>query len=683
MIPSFLYPLFGLGLAALAAPLWLHLRRKEPKSLVRFSALQFLDDQPQARANPLRLQDLLLFALRILALLLLVAAFAWPYWPQDRPTSIRESRVYVLDNTLSRQRDDGASSDRDRVVAELREASADVQVAVVELTSVPRVVGDFRVDREELIARVAALTPSFERGSYLAAFRQAQSLLDQSLGERRRLVLLGDNQENQWDETQTVAPFLSRIEIELPAARADVAPNAAVLEPRARRLYLGNKSLVECEFQVYHQGGIAEAEIVAVTGGGEEVGRRKLKFTAQSPPTTSLVFQWEAGPSERVAGEVRIVAEGDRFEPDNRAHFSLPAVREGKVVALTRSAFLRTALAPEVMQGRWNALVVDDVRGAELEQLRGGETLVLESRFLLAPIGRELVDFYLSRGRGVLLLIDDVGPPVQTFLLSQGIEFKSVVDQPLDSALFRYVLTDHPIFIPFRSRDFGNLLDVRVHHYRRLSAPKSHALIYSQHGDVVLLEADRPQGKLLVSAFALDRSDSNWPLQPSFVPFLDLTLQYARAKPALQANFEPGERCVWSLIDGEQATELIVRAGDREWLRAPVTNGRVEFQAPSEPGIYEISFDGGATVAHQINVNPNPLESELIYPAAPPAVEAWQLPDQAAASTDSASTMELSKSEILRQNGWWWLLCAAALLLVAELAWLAAFPRGRTASSGA
>src|SRR5512140_1117634 len=76
---SFLNPWFWLGALAVAAPVWLHLRRKRETNVVEFTALRFLDDQPEPRRSPWRLRDLLLFAMRVLALLLLVAAFAWPY----------------------------------------------------------------------------------------------------------------------------------------------------------------------------------------------------------------------------------------------------------------------------------------------------------------------------------------------------------------------------------------------------------------------------------------------------------------------------------------------------------------------------------------------------------------------------------------------------------------------------
>jgi len=671
MTLSFLYPLYWLGALAIAAPVWLHLRRKAERSLVRFSAVQFLDDLPQARTSPLRLQNPLLFLLRALALLLLIAAFAWPYLPSGRTEAVSESRIYILDNTLSHRADDGVQRDRQKIINELSKAPADTQIAVIELASLPRVLIDFGEPRADAIARLEKLQPSFERGSYLAAFRQAAALFQKSLGSRHRLELLADSQENQWTEATTVAPFLEGVEVVLPSARSTPRDNFAVAEPRARRLYLGNKSIVECEVKVTRQGLIPSAEI-AIEVNGEEVDRRTLKFKDDSPPITSLTFQWETQPRERIVGTIEVRADDDALSVDNRAFFSLPELREGRVTAVTRSPFLRTGLSPAVMQGRWVSTVVDDLDNAAVpSSVRDSEVLLIESHFLLAPAGRELVDYYLKRERGVLVLVDHVAPPVQAYLRSHGVEFRSIVDQPAGAASFRYVSTDHPIFQPFRARDFGNLLDIQVHRYRRLAAPAAHALVYSQHGDMLLAQTDRTQGKLMVAAFGFERADTNWPLHPTFVPFLDLCLEYLRAEPNLQANFEPAERCVWSLPQDHQGDTLVLREGERDVLSAPIQGGRVEFAVPKEPGLYQVSFDGGKTMTHGINVNPSPLESELTYADADVAVETWKIAGSAATAGASSLPVsdDISRSEILRQTTWWWLLLGGVFFLVLEMIW--------------
>ena len=103
---NFLNPWFLLGLVAVAAPVWLHLRRKDREKVVPFTGLRFLEDQPVAKAPPLTLKNIVLFLLRVLALAFLVAAFARPYF-SVAGMAATSSRVFVIDNTLSRQAENG------------------------------------------------------------------------------------------------------------------------------------------------------------------------------------------------------------------------------------------------------------------------------------------------------------------------------------------------------------------------------------------------------------------------------------------------------------------------------------------------------------------------------------------------------------------------------------------------
>ena len=165
---SLLNPWFLLGALAVAAPVWLHLRRRRETNFVPFSTLRFLDDQPEPRRSPLRLRDLLLLALRLLAVLALVGAFAWPYLRGASIAPVRESRVYILDNTLSHQANNGFDHDRDRILADLGKSDGLAQVAVIELRSVPRTIVSFGESRDAAKQKIRDLKPSFERGSYLA-----------------------------------------------------------------------------------------------------------------------------------------------------------------------------------------------------------------------------------------------------------------------------------------------------------------------------------------------------------------------------------------------------------------------------------------------------------------------------------------------------------------------------------
>src|SRR4051794_40438423 len=76
---SFLTPLFLLGLAGLAVPVIVHLIQRERKNVVQFPSLMFLQRIPYQSVRRRRIRNWPLLLLRMVALALIVAAFARPF----------------------------------------------------------------------------------------------------------------------------------------------------------------------------------------------------------------------------------------------------------------------------------------------------------------------------------------------------------------------------------------------------------------------------------------------------------------------------------------------------------------------------------------------------------------------------------------------------------------------------
>src|SRR5215211_1609196 len=101
---SFLNPFFLLGLAALAAPVLVHLVRRTRARRVEFPALYFVRQVPQRTIRRRTLRDLLLLALRCLAVLLVVFAFTRPFFTGALAAAESEksrATLVLLDASLS------------------------------------------------------------------------------------------------------------------------------------------------------------------------------------------------------------------------------------------------------------------------------------------------------------------------------------------------------------------------------------------------------------------------------------------------------------------------------------------------------------------------------------------------------------------------------------------------------
>src|SRR5690606_9952044 len=99
---QFLYPAFLFALAALALPVIIHLFYFRRFKKVYFTNVRFLKEIKEETSNRQKLRNLLVLAMRLLALAFLVFAFAQPFIPQDQDVAKGKKAVSIfIDNSFS------------------------------------------------------------------------------------------------------------------------------------------------------------------------------------------------------------------------------------------------------------------------------------------------------------------------------------------------------------------------------------------------------------------------------------------------------------------------------------------------------------------------------------------------------------------------------------------------------
>ncbi|HEY5895743.1 MAG TPA: BatA domain-containing protein [Chthoniobacterales bacterium] len=670
---SFLFPLFLLGALGVAAPVWLHLRRRQRQNVLKFSALRFLDDSPSPRDMPLQLRDLLLFLLRMAALLLIVVAFAWPILGSGKSAKQSETRIYLLDNTLSHRVDGAFDKARRDTARSIRRAGPEVQTAVVEIAARSRIVVDFGMSHEEAATAVDSLQTTHQRGSYLDAFRLAATLLDRSLGSKRTIVVYSDGQKNQWSENANVPPFLKDVEVILAGEHGKQnAGNLFASNTRTTRLPVRDGSAVNLNLDLGGQSVNRTADIV-IRADGKEVLKQQIQLAAGQTPVSA---QWIAGSDTWIRGEVQISGKPDALPLDNHSFFAVPPLNPGKIALLARSHYLRASFDPDILRGFWDvhACSSKGIEEAAKADKPWFDVVVAESDYLQSQNARELILKHLNNGRGVLLFVTRRTPLVDGFLRTFGLRMSGEKTLPERAQTFRYAALTHPALAAFTSPDFGDLLGVRVKKYERLeiiSPEKATGLLYAGDGEPVLFETRGTKGKMLVFALDMAISATNWPLRPDFLPFLDHCLRYIRAMPEEQSSVEPGE-IVFREFEDSAGKTFGLFSGNTEAVRAIADErGRLKIAAPDEPGIYEVRRLEGEAIRVEglLSVSSSTAESDLEYVEGRPAVlGTWILPrtqETAAAGAPSPVTKALGD-----ERSWWWLLIAGAALLLCEMLWL-------------
>jgi hypothetical protein len=202
-------------------PIIIHLLNRKRFRVVTWAAMRFLLAAQRKNARKLRLEQLLLLAVRVtvVALLVLAMACVMPWvdlwvWPRLFPNGTafardvgqaRTHKVLVLDGSFSMalKAGDGTCFDRARAVAEqiVQESPRGDSFSVLLMAAPPRrIVSEPSEDPRKVVAEIKGLRLPHGNADVLATLNAVENLLRQSPGkfQEREVYILTDLQQSTW-----------------------------------------------------------------------------------------------------------------------------------------------------------------------------------------------------------------------------------------------------------------------------------------------------------------------------------------------------------------------------------------------------------------------------------------------------------------------------------------------------
>lgn len=543
---SFLYPAFLIGAAAAAIPIVLHLFRRQPEPRVRFSAVRFLRRAPVEQSRRRRLRELLLLALRVAALVLLALAFARPYAASGAATPAAPVTIVAIDTSFSMS----APGQFDRARQLARDAIAGApsshRMGLIAFADAATVVTPPSPGRGAALAALDRLQPGYGATRYRNALGRAA----EQIGDRRgRIIVITDLQQSGWDFGEGAVP--DRIAVDVVDAGAP-AGNLAV-----------------SSLQRDAGGAVA---VVRNASGSPASGRARLIINDRpvdearfnvSPAVSSEVRFTAPLPDSGVAAVAIDDATG--YSADNTRYLVLDPPEPEPILAITSSGnaasdafYIDRALAVAGEAGRFRMVGLGGAALANLPpaDLDGYAAALLLGTGGLERRGREGLASYVARGGGLLIVAGaDVDPDVLQELLA-GHSALGVEPAARAGAVRTFAPVDarHPIFRPFGAAA-GNLGRVRFQRAVRLREPPGGRVVARfDDGAPALVEPRSGRGRLLVFASDLNNRWNNFPLQPTFVPFVIETARYLAA-----TRERPREYLVSDAPAGVAATPGVAR----------------------------------------------------------------------------------------------------------------------------
>ncbi len=207
---NWLFPGFLAGAALIGLPIVLHLLRRKPRDVVRFPSLRFLGASALRDTRRNRLWRWLTLLLRCLAIVLLCAAFARPFWGKT-PSATRRALVIALDNSMSQQARGRWQATQRWALDQLDELAGGDQAALFVMEPEPAWIVPLTDDLPRVRTALLAAQPGYDKTRYARPLRMAGDALAKTAAGTKILAWAADEQRAGWRGTDLAEKLPSGI----------------------------------------------------------------------------------------------------------------------------------------------------------------------------------------------------------------------------------------------------------------------------------------------------------------------------------------------------------------------------------------------------------------------------------------------------------------------------------------
>ena len=662
---GFLLPLFLAGLAALAVPVAIHLIQREKNTVVAFPSLMFVRRVPYESVRRRKIRHWALLAMRLLALALIVAAFARPFVRGSAAALTGGAREVVVLVDRSYSMAYGTRWTRAQAAAQgvLDALGQGDRASLVFFGTGAEVALQSVDDRARLTAALAAASPGAESTRYSPALRVAGTIVSESTRPRKEVVLISDFQKLAWAPSD---------EDRLPSGT--VLTPVAITDTDTRNLSVTPVAVRRSRFE--------GQERATITGGVTNRGSEQangvtlaleLNGRVVETQTVNVAAQASAGASfapitltpEPMRAVVRLA--DDALAADNRFHFVLAPTRPVAVLLASAGGrgadetYLRRALA--IGESPRFDVTTTTVDALTDEALAAARVLIVHD----APLGDAAaarVLRFAERGGGVFLI---AGARASW---PQAAGFPGTLAAPVDRSRGEIgrlggLEFGHAVFAPFRAARSGDFSSVRVYGYRRLAvAETTQVLARYDDGLPALAVTPAGRGAVMVWTSSLDLGWNDLALKPVFLPFVHQTVRTLAGFEDRPAALTVGQVATPD-SPADQARPRVV--GGPDAARLPLDAARGDTFEVTQPGFYDVRNAGADdTTTSLVAANVDVAESDLA--SVDPAVVTAAVTGTGDAQAATAAGAAPPRDEVTEQSQrlWWYLLLAGMLLLIGE-----------------
>ncbi len=651
---QFLNPIFLVGLLSAAIPLIIHLSRSRRTKKIRFSTTRFLTDRFLRSYRMSRLKELMLLAARMALCALFAMALAQPFLKSSGQSLIggQQNRtvVLVVDNSASmayRENDvtllDRARKAAGEIVDGLKEGD---RVSIVlagrrHHVAGPEVLFDKPTPELGDVRQAIETLQVSELGTNLsqAVVRAEQIVQSGSSDASREIYILSDLQDSGWEMLDEDDPGPSRADVNMffVSVRPQQAKNLAVTAvqyaasrpmvgiPFSIRPHIRNHSseAVGCDVELYVDGKkVGEQRIETIQAGRWSV--RTLHHTFDTGG-------WHSG---------YVQVKDETLDADNRRYFAFEVLDAVKVVAVNGASssvkrldelfFLEAALRASASGKSPINVSVELPRTFASTDLTGIPLVILANVESLPPQAVDKLESFVDQGGSLLVFLGD---KVNASFYNQTLtgtnrmhggllpgQLARVEGDPtaeVHSASVGEIDGNHVVLASFADGDAGDLQSVTLKARWDFDAGDALVLMRTNTGAPLLVERQFGAGQVMLFASTCDRDWTNFPVRPSFLPWIYRLVGYLSQERIARQNFHnTGDLIPVAVSATEGLPQLLVKKPDGSIGNVGSTGDPsvpMGFDDTQQAGVYTMYAPGKEDEAQLFVANLESFESDLTF----------------------------------------------------------------------
>lgn len=603
---SFLAPSLLFGVSAAAVPVIIHLLNRRRFRRVPWAAMEFLLEAATARARRLRIEELVLLALRTAAVLLLAMALSRPLFSGGAPSG--GDAIILVDTSASMQYTEGAGSLFDFAKGAVRQIIAalglDARVAVATFDSevrfpsgaVPLAQAALREDV------LSSLEAGWSGTDYARALAEAARVSKGFPSQAPAVFLISDFRLPRQARPATkrtrgplyLVPVASEDGVNL--AVREVAPSGEAFTASGRQL-----DVTVANFT-------AEETVVPVsaTVDGEPSGASSVSITPAAEATAVAEADALLGPGAHL---VEVKLPPDAYTGDDTFRTVIRRRPPRLYLSLSEDSpkYISAALssAPE---GSFETMETFSPTPPD----GGAEGFIFAGRFPAGAAAEEVWD-RVRQGAFAVVFTGANPDAAAAFLHASGAAAfaeKALRSLPLSGSHGLSLAGEHPVTqfireapeLSLASVSASGLLDIDVPRTR--TAETAIVALTPQGEKAFLMFVQLGKGKAAVFNTSCGRSGGDLVISPFFVPLLFETIAHMVEPAASPGHATCGEGVLVRRPGGAATAVVEGPAGEIEAQLVATPDGFAYSFTPEAPGFYQLA---GATIA----VNAPPAESEV------------------------------------------------------------------------